>query len=316
MTASHHVSMFADIRDNRPNAVEVQWTEFADYLEAASATPADPADKTETLCLSPARYRAGGKRGLADALSWDWAGVDLDDKTGGGWRFETAVDFLRELGLGAVVHTTSNSQPDAHRLRVLIPLARPVPAEEFRAFWYGLNALFGGVVDAQTKDISRLFVEPRLWTGADNRFARVAGVALCPDWLAAEFPAPPPPPEYHPVPPLDGVTLKAIDRAALTNIAVSPIVPKAALEKAIHAPEGGRMIAFLTSCAMSALGRGYAVDEADLMDLGQSLARMIGTPNRPDLRHDARSALRFARQRIASADAERIFTRQKALRGL
>lgn len=309
------LSFFVDVRHKAPVSARLSWTDLCEYLETVSRDVAHPASKTETACFSPARYREGSSRGLEGALDWTMAAVDLDDKAGGGWRFEDAAEFCDALGLANVVYTTSSSTPDQHRLRVLAPLSRRVEKGEFAAFWYALNQLFGGDVDSQTKDISRMFVEPRAWTGADNRFSAVReGLAIDPDEIMTRYPAPPLAPVASLPARLVNRPAGALSWADSNALEDSRIVPASALERALMAPQGGRMIAFLTSCAMSAFARKFEITVHDLVNLGEALSARLGR-SAHNLLHDASNALRFAEARVASNYVQKLRRHQAALFG-
>jgi hypothetical protein len=315
-------SFFADVYDNNPRVFDTTWAAFVAALREAAGLRTDPAEKHNAICLSPAQYAPLSKRGVAGARAWDWAAVDLDDKTGKGWRFEEATEYLDGLGLAYLVYSTSSHTAERHCLRAAMPLSRPVVKAEFARFWRALNQMFASQVDAGTKDISRLFIEPRAWTGAPNMIAaRVHGSPLDPDQLMATFPCLPPssPPTDRASAPVVALRRARTPRAGtdffvLTDLEHSPIVPRQALEKAFSARSGGRMISFLTACAMSALARGYDIDEHTLEVLGGNLAMLLGR-RRDDIRHDAASALRFAQQRVAESEAAKLIKRQRALFG-
>lgn len=68
---------------------------------------------------------------------------------------------VRRLGLEAVYHTSHSSTPDLPRGRFVIPLTRPVPAADWKAFWCAANAyLMGGSSDKQCKDPARYYWLP------------------------------------------------------------------------------------------------------------------------------------------------------------
>ena len=59
-----------------------------------------------------------------------------------------------------VIYTTWSHRPDAHRFRVVIPLARDVTADEYRRLWALLAGMLAGGADPQTKDLARALFLP------------------------------------------------------------------------------------------------------------------------------------------------------------
>jgi len=65
-----------------------------------------------------------------------------------------------------VIYTTWSHTPEAHRFRVVFPLARDVGAEEYKRLWSLLAAKLGTGADPQTKDLARaLFLPARTLDG-------------------------------------------------------------------------------------------------------------------------------------------------------
>jgi hypothetical protein len=59
-----------------------------------------------------------------------------------------------------VIYTTWSHRAEAHRFRVVLPLARDVSAHEYKALWAWLAAKLDGGADPQTKDLARALFLP------------------------------------------------------------------------------------------------------------------------------------------------------------
>jgi hypothetical protein len=305
-------SICDDKFDNRPVTVcAPNWRDFCEALAEQALIKAHPDRKLDTKLLSPAEYEEGARRGASNVIGWDWAGVDIDDKAadGTGWTFDSLVERLKAIGISYLVYTTTSHKPDAARLRALFPLSRMVGPGEFKPFWRSVNMLFGGAVDAQTKDICRLFVAPRSWLGVENRFEFCTdGDELDVDLLM----------EYFPVPAEDrrspgSKTLFDIvgsdlvenphrisDDRQLGDLKRSPLVTTDALRRALGESRGGRVFRFLMSAATVGLRRGYDVTEGVLEELGRELASAIGRQKDvDDIPRSAARALEFATANVA-----------------
>jgi hypothetical protein len=136
------------------------------------------ADKRRGRCWSPARYADGAtSRGNAGVVEISALVFDLD---------RVAPDFARLAGICWIDHTTWSHRPEAPRWRVIIPLARPVPATQWGDVWRRARAALCPEADPACKDPSRAYWLP----------SHVLGVV--------------PDASYHPGPLLDAATLPAL----------------------------------------------------------------------------------------------------------
>ena len=74
--------------------------------------------------------------------------------------------MLDSLSLSYVLHTTTKSQPEQHRYRILLEIDRDITMDAFNAVWSSFNIMFGGIFDHKTRDQSRLFFVPARWDGS------------------------------------------------------------------------------------------------------------------------------------------------------
>lgn len=105
--------------------------------------------------FAPHQLREGGSRRNADVVSISMLTADSDNGVP-----------LRELterfaGLKAAIYTTHSHTPENPKARVVAPLLRPVPAQDWPAFLEGAKARFGAdIFDPATKDLARQYYLP------------------------------------------------------------------------------------------------------------------------------------------------------------
>jgi hypothetical protein len=285
-----------------PHRWETTWDEFVDVLRSSASLPT-PRDHKATgnvriEAMAMADYPLGANRSKAAALGADWIGLDIDDKDGtpGSWKFDGLAEYLDTAGVTHALYTTTSCTEEQHCLRLIMPFDRFVPAVEWPMVWAAFAAWIGQV-DVNTKDLSRILYEPRLWEGAYNRFfatsSRPQFVNV--DRVLATYA---PLPTRSDAPPwmanagFDEPELRSADN--LTDFDLSPIIKAGMVEDALLSPTGGRMYRFVTRVALSARAQHIALTEGELADIGMGLARRMGRKDITDIRRDARRALEWA----------------------
>jgi hypothetical protein len=148
------VSFFRAVDQPAPIHREVGWDQLVAMLTRWRDVPS-----REALPLWAAvTFREGGSRCNEDAVEASCLVLDYD-------HGPTIDEALRVWGRWAcIVHTTSRHTSEAHRFRVVLPLARPVPASEWARVWRWA-ADHAGKADEQTKDVARQFF---LYGGVDG----------------------------------------------------------------------------------------------------------------------------------------------------
>jgi hypothetical protein len=109
-------------------------------------------------------------------------GFDYDE---GDVDLQATCQRLRGLGLQAFVYTTFSHTPEKPKLRILIPLRRPIEVvdQEQRARWrLGYEAVAdmigAGIADPSCKDPNRLFYPPMHKAGAPFHCEHIDGLPL------------------------------------------------------------------------------------------------------------------------------------------
>jgi hypothetical protein len=112
----------------------------------------------------------GGRRALAAVERMSLLSLDIED----GATTQEAHEAFSPWH--HIVYTSWRHEPEAHRFRLVLPLAQDVSSEAYRALWSWAAARMGQGVDPQAKDPSRaLFLpaikpggsRPEAWTWAD-----------------------------------------------------------------------------------------------------------------------------------------------------
>lgn len=175
-------SLFADAYDEVPRQVDLSWADFAAKLGPHQY---DRPSKLQSPAFSPAAFRPGGGKFDADVIELSMFICDIDHATEE--QAAAALGVVEDLGLAAVMYSTWRHAEDPWRLRICVPLSRPVPAAEWRAFWERANALFLGLCDPKCKNQARIFFGPYAPAGTeDSNFYEVfEGKTLDVDSLGA-----------------------------------------------------------------------------------------------------------------------------------
>jgi hypothetical protein len=157
----------------------------------------------------------------------------------------TTIAEARERWAGAygLLHTTRSHTDEAHRFRVILPLARSVSPFEYAALWSRL-AKRAGDVDQAPKDPSRFWYVPGAKGQQPYEAIRLEGRPLDPDvWLRQPEPKAPAPAVAPAMPSTD------VERRAIAYLARMP---------AAIAGQGGHDATWRAAIALS---RGFGLDE-------------------------------------------------------
>ena len=121
-----------------------------DTLAKALLTPvAIGRQKSEVPLWSPTTF-IGNKRSGANAISLDCLVYDIDD---GLTQFDTWRMFAKYTLLA---HTSYSHKPQHHKYRIILPLAEPVPAQDWDRASTAANELWRAIVGRGAPDQSAL----------------------------------------------------------------------------------------------------------------------------------------------------------------
>ncbi|GEM_PF-132965 len=129
----------------------------ADDAAAAYAKLVDKAQgaaKTDLALWSPALYAPEAKRGSDGVVHLSCLALDHDK----GMGLDEAQALWRDFHF--ILHTTWSHHPDRPRFRLVLPLAGPVPASDWAAFWTWANTRTDGRLDIALKGRAANFALP------------------------------------------------------------------------------------------------------------------------------------------------------------
>lgn len=175
------IAKFASLSDsNVQETIDIAWHEWLEYLET------EPVDEfinghpgwSAVLFDPPKR----GLRNVRQAFA-----IVLDFDTGG------SFDAMAELWSDSygLIYTTKSHTANHDRFRVVLPLTRPVSAQEYSSIWQWAAGRTGSAKpDAQCKDASRFWFLPTRPPGG-WRAVRLTGDAIDPDDVLRQIEAQP-----------------------------------------------------------------------------------------------------------------------------
>lgn len=155
------ITRFAHARDNRGELLSFQsWSDFVGWLGVAVQHTApkrkDAAEAKKTLpAIGPYILHEGTTRSLINVAAVTVGALDVDHLSED--ALNSLQDRIEEQQLAAVVHTSPSDSPEERKVRVYVPLARPLTPEESWPFRVALAERLGVEVDPSTKDPCRIF---------------------------------------------------------------------------------------------------------------------------------------------------------------
>jgi hypothetical protein len=203
VTPTTDLVVFANAFDNAPKPRSYTWTELCSRLTTFRVYPGVGDDKKlrsgRVPCWSPATYPEGKTRAAEHVDEVTMLVLDYDDGT----PIEVALERWRDWPLAW--YTSWNHTREKHRFRVVIPLARRIPAQLWLRVWTWAANRSAGKIDPACKDPSRVYFIPAIrsedWPHASG-VVDEGGELLDLDALTLPDPTPPkkplPPPRRFP----------------------------------------------------------------------------------------------------------------------
>lgn len=253
--------------------VAMPWTAFADRVDRARSAPS----KEGLARWAPVEFR-GAKRCLANVIRAHAVILDVDDGS------ELTLAPLD--GLFAIVHSTFSATTEYPRWRLIVPLDRPVGADDYaRAWrWVAIKLEAVGVrPDYSARDASRAWAVPARPPGGFYVVSTADGAFASTDEALTAIPKPEPLP--HPERRGDGDPYdRRLQRASKY------------LEKMPGAisGSGGHATTFKAACV---LVRGFGLEPDDALALLLEIHNPLCSPawSERELRHKVKQAHQRAR---------------------
>ena len=169
------VTAYSHDRAVVPDAVnESTWEDFVEYLADTGHVRTNDKTSEEVGLFSLNKLKPGKTRAKESILEVSGWVLDLDKAS----EAEIAATRARldAAGLTYVVYSTHGHTPHKPKLRILGPLAAPVPAKEWLSVWRAIVDTFTGKTsDEACKDSSRLYYFPSCKPGATPVFEIAQG---------------------------------------------------------------------------------------------------------------------------------------------
>lgn len=147
------VAFFGSVFDQAPRVPALSWDALVARLSAFQ--PALPGSgKAQQPCWSPVALHPGGGGRAGDVLAVGALVLDLD----GTLTLDETLN--RTEGWERLAHTTWSHHPERPRCRLVLPLARPVPAAAWRAVWLRAVEALDLPADPACKNANRRYLLP------------------------------------------------------------------------------------------------------------------------------------------------------------
>lgn len=186
------LTIFKNIYDNKTNKrMDFEnWEQFENLLYKLSKV--ELKSKKDAYLISPAVYTEDSTRANKNVMQWaGWAAIDVDDHNFNGDLKSELFD--RFGGWYYICYSTASSTQLQPKFRLVFPLTRNIESNRIKQFWFALNTEFESLGDRQTKDLSRMYYIPALYSGANNFiFSNNDGDPIDPDVLIQKHPSPEP----------------------------------------------------------------------------------------------------------------------------
>lgn len=167
-----HYSVFTDLQDPLPAAVDGNWNDLVGYLTThrVSGVKQGPG-------WSPAVYGDKKHRNNSNVIEVTCLVLDFDGK-------KEVEDWKFLDGLEHVVHSTYSHTEEEPSYRVIIPLEKPIPAREWPGFWAAALQYLGVIQYAcPCKAVSQFYYSPTARPGAPAFTRAKSGQWLDPDTI-------------------------------------------------------------------------------------------------------------------------------------
>lgn len=161
------ITYFPNAHDTTALPADSDWSDIADFLREAFSHKRHRADKLDCPAIIAGLCEGKRANGNVRHLSMFAADFDIAPDDSRYRPFDAMCRDLDYQGYAFAAYTTTTNTAGHNRYRVIFPLAKDVPADNWLATWEACNAKFDGAVDRATKDPARLSFLPAQWVDDD-----------------------------------------------------------------------------------------------------------------------------------------------------
>ena len=264
------------------------WEDFCETMRVISEVEgykpsSTEYDKTQGLISGAIYGNETDKRANDNVIGWDLIILDIDDSD----KTLEEIDVIFG-SFHRMFYSSASCTHNKLKMRVIIPLNETAPAEVLRNIWYATQIWCEGLVDEQTKDISRINYIPARYTnkGDDYRHFFEVRTGNYLDWraLIAKYPMPPIEERFKRNNPLKKLKRKIfVDNNPLPDFNIQSGDCKFVWDSMIRdyqlTPAGGHHAAiyqFMVKICYNAQKMNYPLDISELVDMATQLDNLDG----------------------------------------
>ena len=167
------ITVFDSLYDNTTHKTirKSNWNDFKRFFRSLSQLD-HYANKSTAPLISPAIYKEDTRRSNANVKAWGgWCALDVDSHP---FKSKEEIQlFMKEKHSekAHICYSTASSSIEKPKFRLVFPLSEWITdTNKIQKFWYSLNKEFDGLVDKQTKDVSRMYFIPAKYKESNNNF--------------------------------------------------------------------------------------------------------------------------------------------------
>ena len=238
--------------------------------------------KSKAPLISPATYLPDSTRANDNVVAWGGFGIiDVDDFKGDIKEIESKYEQYKYL-----CYSTASSSVENPKFRLVFPLTEWIDKEKIKHFWFALNKEIGGIADAQTKDLSRMYYIPSQYRNSFNFIFSHDGEVMDPnDLMVRHKYVLPADSFYDRLPEAIKKGLMEHRKSQLNNTDISwtgykdcPFVNKKKIEeyKGLNAGWYYATYQIMVSIAGNAIGKGYPITAKEIEYLIRDLDSETG----------------------------------------
>ena len=282
-------SYFTHFFDNEPDLCHSDsWEMFVDTMRQISEVvgykpSAGDYENRQGLISSGVYANQGDMRSNDNIIGWDMVVLDIDDS-------DKTLDYIQNKfkAFNYIMYSSASCTFDKLKMRVIIPLDKRAPKERLGQIWHAIQVWSEGLIDEQTKDMSRMQYVPARYTNKGDQynhfFIQNVGINLPWDKLIAKFPSVPPEEKFKKLNPMKNLKRKMFtNNNELPNFNIqSPdckLVNDYMIKEYMMVPAGGHhkgIYIFMMKICLNAEKLNYPIMVDEIVDMAKQLDELDG----------------------------------------